>query len=476
MENPFSLELLDEFPYPAWLAGVDGRCEFFNRAWLDFTGRTREEELGDGWSNGVHPDDLDACLTTYREALTERRPFELKYRLRRHDGEFRSILDIGRPLHDRKGNFSGYVGFCYDITQCQLAEEGLRCREREFRSLAENSPDIILRFDKHFHYLYANPALERITGIPVARVLGRTDREAGMPTDLVECWEGSLRDVFATGEVVNLEFSFPAPEGKVFIEACVVPEREEGGAIGSALVISRDITKRKLAEQELQQSREELRNLSAHLEAAREEERANIAREIHDELGQALTALKMDVVWLAGKLADPDGNLLEKTRTMARQIDETIRTVQRISADLRPRILDDLGLAAAVEWQAREFWKRTGICCEVHNTPEVEPSDPRLSTAVFRIIQEALTNVFRHAEASRVRVKLKEKTGITLLAVSDNGRGATRQEVADPQSLGLIGMRERVRLWGGKIAVRGIRNRGTAVRISLPLSYVGVKS
>jgi PAS domain S-box-containing protein len=368
---------------------------------------------------------------------------------------------MGVPFHSSKS-----AGLCTT----------LHCREREFRSLAENSPDIILRFDRHFRYLYANPAFERKSGIPVAKVLGRSDREAGMPPDLVECWEKSLREVFSTGEVDNLEFSFSAPVGKVFIEACVVPEREEGGAIESVLVISRDITERKLAEQELQQSREELRNLSAYLEAAREEERASIAREIHDELGQALTALKMDVVWLAGKVVDPDGSLLEKTHTMARQIDETIRTVQRISADLRPRILDDLGLAAAVEWQAREFQKRIGICCDVHCAPEVGLPEPRLSTAVFRIIQEALTNVFRHAEASRVRINLTGGTGMIQLAVSDNGRGVTWQEVADSHSLGFVGMRERVRLLGGKIAVRGMPKRGTTVRISLPLSQEGAKS
>jgi signal transduction histidine kinase len=235
-------------------------------------------------------------------------------------------------------------------------------------------------------------------------------------------------------------------------------------------------SKRKLAEQELQQSREELRSLSAYLESAREEERANIAREIHDELGQALTVLKMDVVWLARKLADPEGYLLEKTRVMARQIDETIRTVQRISADLRPRILDDLGLVAAVEWQAWEFQKRTGICCDVHCPSGICPPDPSLSTVLFRITQAALTNVFRHAEASRVRVKMREKAGMILLAVSDNGRGITRKEVTDSQSLGLIGMRERIRLRGGKIAVRGIRNRGTAIRVSLPLSQGGAMS
>jgi PAS domain S-box-containing protein len=468
--EPLSFELLDEFPNPAWRAGLDGRCEFFNRAWLDFTGRTLEEEFGAGWSEGVHPDDLASCLATYREAFADRRSFEIEYRLRRYDGEFRSVLDFGRPMHDRNGNFAGYIGFCYDITRDKQAKDALHCREMEFRSLAENSPDVIMRFDRNFRYLYANPAIERETGMAVETFLGRSDREVGMPLDLVEFWEAGLREVFATGRVTNQEFSYPAPSGRIFIEARLVPEKGESGVIESVLVLSRNITERKLAEQELQQSREELRNLSAYLEAAREEERANIAREIHDELGQELTALKMDVVWLGGKLTDRDGSLLDKTRAMARQIDETIRKVQRISTDLRPRILDDLGLAAAIEWQVREFQKRTGICCDLRCAPEVAPPDPCLSTAVFRIVQEALTNVFRHAQASRVKVNLKQEAGRIILAASDNGRGITSQELADPQSLGLVGMRERVRLLGGKISVRGIRNRGTAIRVRIPVS------
>lgn len=229
------------------------------------------------------------------------------------------------------------------------------------------------------------------------------------------------------------------------------------------------ITAQRQTEDELLRSREELRNLSRHLQAAREEERTIIAREIHDELGQSLTALKMDVSWLGGKLPAGCDHLKEKTGGMLKYIDETIKMVQRISAELRPGILDDLGLMAAIEWQAQEIQNRTGIDCTVSSSVDCGILDRCRSTALFRIIQEALTNICRHAEATLVRVTLEKKDNKLVASVTDNGKGISEARILDPDSLGLIGMRERARLFGGEVNISPLAEGGTSVRITIPL-------
>jgi signal transduction histidine kinase len=236
-----------------------------------------------------------------------------------------------------------------------------------------------------------------------------------------------------------------------------------------------------------------LRLLSEHLRSVREEERTRIARDIHDELGQALTCLKMDVSWLSNRLsvdrspqdskaadpspsqrhggAEPDrkGPLLKKTQKMLKLIGETIRTVRRISADLRPAVLDDLGLAAAIEWQSQDFQTRTGIKCRLTLPSQNILLDQGRSTAIFRIFQETLTNVARHSNATLVMIALKRKANSLILEVKDNGHGIAESKIADVKSLGLLGMRERAAFWGGEVVIRGIRGKGTTVTVRIPI-------
>lgn len=237
--------------------------------------------------------------------------------------------------------------------------------------------------------------------------------------------------------------------------------------------ILRPIVSRAMEVRRLRDSREQLRNLSAHLQSAIEKERMNIAREIHDELGQALTALKMDLFWLENRFPKDQKLLLEKTKSMSRLVDETIKSVQRISTELRPGLLDDLGLAAAIEWQAEEFQKRTGIKCEVTLDPEDIILGQDISITIFRIFQETLTNVARHANATMVKVSLNEKAEKIVLEVRDNGKGITEKQISNPKSFGLIGIRERVHIIGGEFKIIGIQDEGTTVTVSIPLGRKG---
>jgi signal transduction histidine kinase len=219
---------------------------------------------------------------------------------------------------------------------------------------------------------------------------------------------------------------------------------------------------------ERRQLDDQLRALSERLEAAREDERTNIAREIHDELGQALTALKLDLAWVAHRAEAPE--VERKLVEMSRATDGILETVRRIASELRPGILDEIGLRAALEWQADEFRRRTTIPCIVHSEVGELQLERGLATAVFRIFQEALTNVARHASATSVEVQLRLERGHLRLEISDDGIGVP--EIAPRNaSLGLLGMRERARRCGGDCIVRRRQPRGTVVSLSVPLRF-----
>jgi signal transduction histidine kinase len=232
-------------------------------------------------------------------------------------------------------------------------------------------------------------------------------------------------------------------------------------------ILSAELAERELTEQRLRASEENLRALASHLQSVREEERIHIAREIHDELGQALTGLKFDINAMAKSCADDKASVAGMSQHLSQQIDRIINSVRRIASGLRPEVLDEIGLSAAIEWQAREFSRRTGIRCMVEIAPGFTDPDKDRSTALFRIFQELLTNVARHANATKVTVQLADSELLTL-KVEDNGRGIQDQEFESPKSLGFLGLRERVLAFGGSIDVKGQEGKGTRVSVSIP--------
>lgn len=230
---------------------------------------------------------------------------------------------------------------------------------------------------------------------------------------------------------------------------------------------------RRTVERELRRSQRELRNLSSRLHSMVEEERTRISREIHDELGQQLTILKMELSWLGKQLPEALDLLRKRTKSMTKLVDRTIHSVRRISTELRPGVLDDLGLTAAIEWQVQEFQTRTKLHCLLSVRPEEITLDPERSTTVFRILQEALTNIVRHAHASEVKISLEKNKEELILEIGDNGRGIAEDQISHTKSLGLLGMRERALLWGGAVQIRGVPGRGTTVTVRIPLERPG---
>jgi signal transduction histidine kinase len=231
--------------------------------------------------------------------------------------------------------------------------------------------------------------------------------------------------------------------------------------------LHKEILERTHAEQQLTLIREQLRNLSNHLQNIREEEKTRIAREVHDELGQSLTALKMDLVCLKDELPGTQPDLLERVDSMSGLIDSTITSVQRISSELRPQILDVMGLCEAIAWQAKEYQKRTNLQFDLHC--EHIPLNKELITDLFRIFQEALTNIVRHAQASLVRVCFHQQKEKLTMEIEDDGRGIPPGKIDDCQSLGLIGIRERVLFLRGEVQFLGEPSKGTRVVVEIPL-------
>ena len=236
-------------------------------------------------------------------------------------------------------------------------------------------------------------------------------------------------------------------------------------------MLNAELAERALSEQRLRASEENLRALATHLQSVREEERIHIAREIHDELGQALTGLKFELNTFAKHFESDDAAARQdKQQALNVAIDRIINSVRRIASGLRPEVLDEIGLAAAFDWQAREFQRRTGIRCHVNIPAQFSDPDKDRSTALFRIFQELLTNVARHANATRVNVALSEGEEALALCVEDNGRGIKETEAQSPRSLGFLGLRERVLAFGGSIDVKGDEGKGTRVCVSIPVT------
>jgi signal transduction histidine kinase len=231
------------------------------------------------------------------------------------------------------------------------------------------------------------------------------------------------------------------------------------------IAVVEDITERKQAEEQLRHAKEQVERFNQHLTEAIENERARISREIHDELGQSLTALKIDMNWMQGHVI-PKGEIETKLERMIDIVNSTIRNVQQIAADLRPDILEDLGLVPALEWYCEEFEKRTGIRCET-NLEEIRSSNAQINLALFRVTQEALTNVARYSHATMVEVKLRQTGYILILEIIDNGIGLDKEIIDSNKSLGILGMRERIRQFNGSIDISSYKPQGTEVSVQI---------
>lgn len=346
------------------------------------------------------------------------------------------------------------------------AEDAANQANAELTQIFETAADGMRIVDKEFNVLRANQTFIDMAGMTREEVIGKKcfDVFRGHRCDTPDC---PLKRIIDGDERVEYDSDKQAAGGKIVPSiVTATPFKQPDGSIVGIVEDFKDISERRHAEQEIMESRERLRELASHLQLVREEERSRIEREIHDELGQALAALNLDVYWLSKHLPKSESAMHDKTAAMSQLIRNTIASVRRICLELRPWLLNDFGLSAAIEWQAEEFTKRTDIPCKIRSTPAVIILEQGLSIAIYRIFQEALTNIIRHAKATRMQVELRYQSDIFTMRISDNGKGFTATEHKS-NSFGLIGMRERVNDFGGKILIDS-DSLGTVIEIYIP--------
>ena len=374
------------------------------------------------------------------------------------------------PELDLNGSVINALSIARDISESKRAEKDLKKEKEVLEKIFDNIPVMIGFVGEDGQVKLVNPEWERTMGWTLKELQEQNvDIFAEAYPDLPYRQEVLNFVTAAKGEWVELKIR--VRDGRVIDAACAVVRLSDG----TKVAIARDITERKRAEERIKGTSEQLRALSARLQAAKEEEDIRIARELHDEMGSTLTSLRWELERLDQTISEAKDwsqrqTLRSAVADMIKVTDTTIGIMRRIASELRPSILDALGLPEAIEWEAQQFQIRTGIVCDCDCSLENLDLDPEQSTAVFRIFQEALTNILRHARATRVEVAAREQDGEFILTLSDNGRGITEDEKADRLSLGILGMRERAHLIGGEFEITGLETKGTLVTVRVPLS------
>ena len=366
------------------------------------------------------------------------------------------------PFKDADGKISCLLGITRNITEEKKVEFELRQSEEKYRSLVEQAGDAIALFDA------AGKILEGNTG--TAKLLGYTEEEFR---------QLSIHDVLFEEELKSNPVRFDLLQKGISTIKQRAMKRKDGSAVqteiraqllpdGRFLAVIRDLSERKKAEEGLKESYSQIRRLSEHLQNVREEERISIAREIHDVLGQQLTVMKMDISSLSKKAAGGDEILQQKFKKLLALTDETINSARKISSDMRPSLLDDLGLVSALEYHSSEFEKSSGIKTKFVSEMSDVDFPANISTVLFRIFQESLTNIARHSKAAEVNASLTSVNGKLSMVISDNGKGFHLSEVKNKKTLGLLGMRERMEMMGGEYTISSEPGKGTVVQITIP--------
>jgi PAS domain S-box-containing protein len=574
----------DTAPVLMWMSGTDKLCNYFNKPWLDFTGRSMDEELGNGWAEGVHPDDFARCLEIYTQSFDRRENFRMEYRLRRHDGEYRWVLDIGVPRFNPDRSFAGYIGVGVDVTERRMAEEALRESEEQFRTLAEAIPQLcwMARGDGYVFwynqrwYTYTGTTPEQMEGwgwqsvhdprtlpgvlerwkaaiskgepsgmifplrgadgvfrpfltrvTPIKDADGRVVRWFGTDTDITELRDaqealrtseermrlaqkvariGSFERNLRTGVntwTAEMEAMYGLPPGgfgqtRTAFENLVHPDdraevtrmvdralrtgqpmdgewrviwadgsahwiagrwqalMDESGEPLRVVGVNMDITERKRAE-------EVVSSMTRKLVEAQEQERARIARELHDDINQRLAMLAIELE----QIKDNPSQAASRVQEIRKRTTEISNDVQALSHDLHSSQLEYLGVVAGIRSWCKEFGERQGIEIDCrHDVRSILPAE--IGLCLFRVLQEAVHNAAKHSGVKRIEVQLEENSGEIHLTIKDLGRGFDVPAARQGRGLGLTSMQERVRLVNGTIEIQSETIGGTTILVRVP--------
>ena len=465
-------------PALIWMAGTDKLRTYFNKPWLDFTGRSIDAELGNGWAKGVHPEDLQRCLETYEQSFDRREQFRMEYRLQRYDGEYRWILDLGVPRFDQNASFFGYIGIVVDVNDRKEAEQALQqanrvleerttalqTREQLLKSFVTHVPAAVEMFDRDMRYLQVSDRFCADYSVISSEILGRSHYEV-FP-DLPERWTEMHRRGLA-GETLRAEEDrWDREDGTVWLRWEIRPWQNLDGEQGGILIFSEDITQRKLAE-------EALLGMSRKLVDAHEQERTRIARELHDDIVQRLAFLAVQLDQVHQNIPDLGAEIGRQIGDLRNQTTDITNDLQSLSHELHSSKLEYLGIEVAAKNFCKEFGehKSVEIDFQSHDMPDALPTD--LSLTLFRVLQEALSNATKHSGVKSFEVKLWGSAEGVHLTLSDRGIGFDAEAATKGTGLGLTSMQERLRLVGGELSINSQPKRGTTIHARVRLNSGG---
>jgi PAS domain S-box-containing protein len=464
-----SREMIDAIPQQIWTGPPDGTLDYCNERWRSYMGLGLEELQGEGWQSMLHPDDRERVLRAWHESVSDGTPYEQEERHRQADGQYRWFLARGMPLRDAGGRIVRWYGTNTDIEDLKRAEEARRQIEEQYRIVVEAATEAVVSIDGNGRILFVNPATTKIFGYESFELIGQPLTML-MPESMREQQRAGLQRYLATGqrrinwqgtELVGLHKNreeFP-------IEVSFAEVRKEGRSIFTGFI--RNITDRKRAE-------EEVRRLSGLLLRSQDEERRRIARDLHDSTGQDLVALATTLSQLHASIPSSARKLRKLGSECQALADQCIRDVRTLSYLLHPPMLDEAGLEDAIRHYASGFTERTGIEVELEISRRLERMKPDAEMALFRVVQECLTNIQRHSGSLQAKIRMDRGPGKISLEISDKGSGISGNlrrwngKLSLGLGVGIPSMHERVKLLGGQLNIES-GTSGTTVRVTIPV-------
>lgn len=436
-----------------------------------------EREVIDNRMNGfdyIYYEDLPKVQEIIRSLVAgDLKRINVQHRSLTKDGTVVWCEWFNAAMRDKDGNITTILSLVQDITERKHSEEKLK----ETQYFLEKAAKVaklgywISELKETESKLDWSTGTLKIFGLENDNFDRNLDTFFKMvhPDDLDYVIKSSVNAIQAVDDY-NIDHRIKLADGSIkWVHQQAEITVDDNGKPSLMVGVIQDITDRKHEEEKLQELNDQLRNLTAHLQIIREEERTSIAREVHDELGQQMTSLKMDISFLKNKTEKDAPEISKKAAQMLEMVNEAIRTIRRIITSLRPGILDDLGLEAAIEWQAKEFEQRTGITCTLETSIDKEKLTPNINTTVFRIFQETLNNIVKHAKATSITANLYEKNNALIFEIMDNGIGISDERKNNKTSFGLLGMKERAAMLNGDIRISKMPIKGTSVNLKIPL-------
>ena len=466
-------DIIDQVPDGIISTDIWGNIKSWNKGAEKIFGYSSSEVIGKNISF-LHPEKEHSMYKRIYSLVTEKDFIEeeVVYQSKAREKIFAQVTIS--LLKNKKGSVIGVIKYIKDITTSYVTKQLLEKSEEKFHRLAENLNEIFFIADIEEgkpKLTYISPAYEEIRGVSISEVYEDplSCMKGVHPDDYSFVEEALVNAIVNNGINPGINYRIYKKDNEIrwFNTKCNILKDDNGKPV-QMFGLTTDITNLKLIEEKLNQTNERLHSLTEHLHNIREEERKRISREIHDELGQLLTAIKIDLSRLSLNPTKTVDEISTEIDIMLKLVDRSIKSVKEIATELRPGILDQLGLTASIDWQLKEFQARTKIKCKSNLEDELIDLSTDKATAMFRMFQETLTNIARHSGATEVKVSLKVINGNILLEIKDNGKGITADEINNPKSLGLIGMKERAYLIGGKLEIKGFCNKGTKVTIKAP--------